>query len=800
MVQLSPPSAIAPPSTATATLDVRGMKCAGCVRSVERQLTQMEGVSAAVVNLVTEAAVVSYDPARIAPSALATQLTSLGFSSQARVPQTSADRRQQLSDRRREARRLQRQQLTFAALLLLFSGLGHLDHWGIGSLPVVGAIGFHWALATLALLVPGREIVGDGLRAIRHGMPNMNSLITLGTGSAYLTSCLAAVAPRLGLECFFDEPVMLLGFILLGRTLEARARERAADALESLVALQPLAARLVDSEGRGEGIEIPIEQVRVGDWLRVLPGEKIPVDGEIRAGQSAVDESLLTGESLPTFKQEGDRVTAGTLNQSGMLVLEATAVGSDTTLSQIISTVETAQTHKIPIQQFADRVAGYFAYGVMAAAGLTFLFWMGVGTRCFPSVLLQGTAHSHGMMASLPATSPLFLSIKLAIAVLVIACPCALGLATPTAILVGTGIGAERGLLIKGGTALEQVPQVEAIVFDKTGTLTLGHPTLTDCLPLAGCDRDRLLQLAAAVERGTNHPLATAIQEAAKNNAYPPLFAGDCRTELGLGVSAIVEERQIALGNRAWMERQGVSLTPEHLNVLEDWAKAGKTPAIVAEDSFPIGLLAFRDPLRPDAAATVRSLKDRGLRILLVTGDRPAIARAIAEQVGISEVHSEVLPEGKIQILQSLQQTRGEKAAKVAMVGDGINDAPALAQADLSISLGGATAIATETADIVLIRPYLQDILTAFDLSIATFHKIRQNLFWALGYNALAIPIAAGILLPRWGLLLSPAVAGGFMALSSVCVVTNSLLLYAQFSRYSPPVIVPPAKPSRDVK
>jgi Cu2+-exporting ATPase len=784
MVHLSLPSAIALSPTATTTLEVRGMKCAGCVRAVERQLTQIEGVSAAVVNLVTEVAVVSYDPAHIAPTALAAQLTTLGFPSQPRSPQAPSDRRQQFHDRRQQAHRQQRHQLILAALLLFFSGLGHLEHFGGYTFPIIRSIGFHWALATLALLIPGREIVQDGLRSLRHGIPNMNSLITLGTGSAYFTSCLALIFPQLGWECFFDEPVMLLGFILLGRTLEARARERAAAALESLVALQPLVARLVDEEGKGVGIEIPVEQVRVGDWLRVLPGEKIPVDGEVKAGQSAVDESLLTGESIPVLKQTGDRVTAGTLNQSGMLILTATEVGSDTLLSQIIRSVETAQTQKIPIQQFADRVAGYFAYGVMAAAGLTFLFWIGIGTRWFPSVL-TGVLHSHGMAAHAVAESPLLLSLKLAIAVLVIACPCALGLATPTAILVGTGIGAERGLLMKGGPALENASQLGAIIFDKTGTLTLGHPTLTDYLPLAAYDRDRLLQLAAAVERGTSHPLAIAIQEAAHHTS--PLVAQDCQTEPGLGVSAIVEKRRISLGNRAWMERQKVALNSNLLVQLTGWEQMGKTPVFVAEEGMLMGVLAFSDPLRPDAASTIQSLKEQGLRVLLVTGDRPAVAQAIAKQVGISEVHAEVLPAGKIRILQSLQQPQASKTVKVAMVGDGLNDAPALAHADLSISLGGATAVATETADIVLVRPHLQDILTALDLSRATFRKIRQNLLWALGYNTLAIPIAAGMLLPRWGLMLSPAMAGGFMALSSVWVVTNSLILYAQFSRYSPP-------------
>jgi Cu2+-exporting ATPase len=615
--------------------------------------------------------------------------------------------------------------------------------------------------------------------------------------------------PSLGWDCFFDEPVMLLGFILLGRTLENRARQKASAAIESLVALQPRVARLIGhNEDEGEqnlgGIEIPVEQVRVGEWLRVLPGEKIPVDGRVMTGQTAVDESLLTGEAMPVLKQVGDRVTAGTLNQSGAIALQATEIAADTTLAQIIASVEDAQTHKIPIQQFADKVAGYFAYGVMTAALLTFGFWYGWGTRWFPQVLhpiaatMGGDGARMGIsgmdvsglalsdMGLIGASSPLLVAIKLAIAVLVIACPCALGLATPTAILVGTGIGAERGLLIKGGDVLEKVQQLTTVVFDKTGTLTLGHPTLTDCLPLGTYNRDRLLCLAATVESGTNHPLALAIQEAATQKGLAILPASDFQTKSGSGVSAQVEAGQVFMGNQAWIEQQAIAIAPEHIVQLEQWSKEGKTPVLVALNQDLIGLLALADPLRCDAVQTVQALQKRGLTVILVTGDRQTVAQSLAQQVGITQVFAEVRPEGKVAIIQSLQQASGEKAASIAMVGDGINDAPALAQSDLGISLRGATAVATETADIVLMRHQLLRIIAAIELSLATGQKIRQNLFWALGYNLVAIPIAAGALLPQWGILLNPALAGAFMALSSIWVVTNSLALRQQFSRRFP--------------
>ncbi|PSF34227.1 heavy metal translocating P-type ATPase [Aphanothece hegewaldii CCALA 016] len=763
----------------TATLDVKGMKCAGCVSAVEKQLTQNTGVTSACVNLVTEVAVVEYIPEVVQPENLAEKLTLLGFPSQPRISQTIEQLSQKSTQKREIEQKEQIWGLVVALMLLFFSTLGHLEHSGGPSIPVLNYIGFHWALATLALFIPGRPILVDGWRGLWHKMPNMNTLVALGTGSAYLTSCIALVFPQLGWECFFDEPVMLLGFILLGRTLESKARSRASVALEALVALQPPIAYLIGNPHSLEqaGIVIPVEQVRVGECLKVLPGEKIPVDGKVINGQTTVDESLLTGESMPVVKQFGENVTAGSLNLSGAIAIQATRIGSDTTLAKIIASVEEAQTRKAPVQKLVDTVAGYFAYSVITFATLTFLFWYFIGVKLFPWVLTSmEMSHEMGMMMT---PSPMILSLKLAIAVLVIACPCALGLATPTALLVGTGIGAERGILIKGGDILEKVYRLQTIVFDKTGTLTVGHPQVTDCISLTELTNDALLQLAATVESGTTHPLATAILDAIQEKELPLLSGNDYQTESGFGVSANIAGKRVLLGNEAWLTTQGLILPENISNTVEPLLMAGKTVVYLASNDQLLGMIALQDQLRPDALSTVRQLKELGLEVILVTGDHDVIAQAIAKQLEITQVYANIRPQQKAELIKSFQNN-----SLVAMVGDGINDAPALAQADIGIALKGGTEVALETAGIVLMSDRLLDVVESIRLSLGTFNKIRQNLFWALGYNILVIPIAAGLLLPRFGFALSPAVAGAFMAFSSVTVVTNSLLLRRQFSNF----------------
>ncbi|WP_052128855.1 heavy metal translocating P-type ATPase [Neosynechococcus sphagnicola] len=776
--------------TSTLTLEVQGMKCAGCVRVVEQQLGHYPGVISACVNLVTAVATVECDPALLDGAALAEKLTAAGFPSQVRPdqPVSEAVSAQTPTEQQRGQIRQQIRQVAIAGGLVILSGLGHLHTLGWFQFPALSHIGFHWGLATLALLIPGRSILLEGWRGAWQGAPNMNTLVGLGTLTAYLTSCVALLFPTLGWECFFDEPVMLVGFILLGRTLEQQARHRALSSLHSLVSLQPRVARWIPSHSQPPpwaSQEIPVDQVQVGQWLQVLPGEAIPVDGQVVIGHTTVDESMLTGEAASVSKQPGDHVSAGTLNHSGMICLQATRTGKNTTLAQIVALVEAAQTRKAPIQKLADAVAGYFTYGVLAIALLTFLFWYEIGTQVWPEVLNlplhQSTLpHAHTWVQA----SPLVLSLKLAISVLVVACPCALGLATPTAILVGTSLGSERGLLIRGGDVLEQVHGLDTVVFDKTGTLTTGTPTVTDCLLLAPqplarmpvtLDASGLLQLAASVEQGACHPLAVAIQQQAVTQNLPRLAATDFRTEPGHGVAAQIQGQIVRLGSERWLSEQGIPIDAPALAQAQALQSAGKTVVYGAIADTLVGLIAVADTLRPESLAAVTRLKQQGLRVMLLSGDSQEVAQSIAQPLGLvaADVIAGVRPADKAQTIADLQSL----GHHVAMVGDGINDGPALAQADVGIALQGGTDVAVETADIVLMRDRLTDVVESIRLGRATFQKIRQNLFWALVYNTLGIPVAAGVLLPGFGFTLSPAVAGAMMAFSSVSVVTNSLLL-----------------------
>lgn len=826
-------------TTEKITLDVAGMKCAGCVKAVERQLIEHPGVKSACVNLATEVAVVESEVGAVEPDALAKRLTDAGFPTQ---PRQTGDKilgdKQDLDEdpakRQRREMRSSLRQLAIAAILLVLSGIGHFGHM-TGSMQPLDNIWLHCGLATVSLLIPGRPILVDGWRGWRRNAPNMNTLVGLGTLTAYTASLVALLFPQMGWDCFFDEPVMMIGFILLGRTLERYARGRAAAAFRQLLALQPQVARLIanpEKAGNSSPVEIPAEQVRVGEWLQVLPGDKIPVDGKVVIGQTTVDESMLTGEAVPVIKQPQDVVTAGTLNQSGAIAIQATRTGSDTTLAQIVALVEEAQTRKAPVQKLADTVAGYFTYGVLTAAVLTFGFWYFFGTHIWQDVNMESAIDMshHGQSYPAPAMSGLLLSLKLAIAVMVVACPCALGLATPTAILVGTGIGAERGLLIKGGDVLERVHKLDTIVFDKTGTLTTGNPTVTDCLVIkvetfrqnvSTPSRNvsnrtfySLIQLAAAVESGTCHPLAKAIQQEAQQQQLLIPDAKDFHTEPGLGVSAVVENTSVILGNSDWLSWHGISISETAHQMAEKLAANGKTVVYVAVEGILTGLIAVQDTLRPDAKAAVDKLRLMGLRVMLLSGDRLEAASAIAKQLGLDSenVMAGVPPSKKAAAIESLQKgglrshmkgaevtnveqsgvTRGWGLGKllpnhqspmpnpqslVAMVGDGINDAPALSQADVGIALHSGTDVAMETAEIVLMRDRLTDVVESIQLSRATFNKIRQNLFWAFAYNTLGIPLAAGVLFPSFGFVLSPSGAAALMAFSSVSVVTNSLLL-----------------------
>ncbi|WP_009631878.1 heavy metal translocating P-type ATPase [Synechocystis sp. PCC 7509] len=783
-----------PSASKTIILDITGMKCGGCVKTVEKQLAKHPGAIATCVNLVTEVAVVECQPS-VEPQELAARLTEAGFPTKPREAIAGETPTiEDFGERQQRESRAALKQLLLALLLLIFSSLGHLPE-SILTLPILKNIWLHWGLATITLLIPGRPIIVEGWRGWRRNAPNMNTLVALGTVTAYITSVVALLFPPLGWECFFDEPVMLLGFILLGRTLEQQAKGQAAVAFRQLLALQPQLARLIAPQAVGiennfqstSSVEIPADQVRVGEWIQVLPGEKIPVDGNVVAGQTTIDESMLTGEAFPVIKQLGDTVTAGTLNKSSSFALQATRTGADTTLAQIVALVEAAQTRKAPVQKLADTVAGYFTYGVLAASILTFLFWYFVGTHIWTEVLLPGQMSSHDMTlhaqhlakAQLLQPSPLLLSLKLAIAVMVVACPCAMGLATPTAILVGTGVGAQKGLLIKGGDVLEKVHKLDTVVFDKTGTLTSGHPIVTDVVVMDGnnlvVSEGELLKLAAVVESGTCHPLATAIVQAAKEQNLSICAAKDYYTEPGLGVSAVVKGKQILLGNYQWLSQNNVNISQQMRSQSVALAAKGKTVVFVASNSQVLGLIAVSDTLRAEAKSTIKQLRSMGLKVMLLSGDTLEAAEIVGAQLELekADIMALVRPAGKAQAIQQLQAQNHY----VAMVGDGINDAPALSQADVGIALKAGTEVAMEAAQIVLMRDSLSDVVAAITLSRATFLKIRQNLFWAFAYNTLGIPVAAGLLLPSFGFVLNPAAAGALMAFSSVSVVTNSLML-----------------------
>ena len=610
------------------------------------------------------------------------------------------------------------------------------------------------APATFVQFVYGRRFLVAAARGLRHGELTMNTLVAMGTLAAYTYSMVVALMPDLvmaagiGHETYFDSAAVIIGLVLLGRWLEARAKGQAAGAVGALLRLRPDTARVLRDGGERE---MPLDQVVVGDLVRVRPGDRVPVDGVVIDGASAVDESMITGESLPVEKTRGDRVIGATMNASGSFVLRAERVGRDTTLAQIVAFVERAQGSKAPIQRVADRVTGWFVPVVVAVAATTFAAWMLFGPE--PTLTYALTS---------------------AIAVLIIACPCAMGLATPTAIMVGTGKGAELGILIRDGAALEDAQRVTTVVLDKTGTITRGEPSVTRVELAPGVREADLLRFVAAAERGSEHPLAEAIVRHADGLAVEPTEATAFEAIAGRGIRATVDGAQVLVGTEPFLAEAGVDTTALRA-VADEVASSGASPVLVAVDGRPIGLLALADTVKPASADAVARLRRAGLEVWMITGDRRATAEAIGAQVGIepSRIVAEVLPGEKAAAVAELQAG----GARVAMVGDGINDAPALAQADIGIAIGTGADVALEASDVTLVGDDLAGVPAAVRLSRATMRTIRQNLGWAFGYNVLLIPVAAGILYPVAGVLLTPALAAGAMALSSVSVVANSLRL-----------------------
>jgi Cu+-exporting ATPase len=736
---------------------VGGMTCASCVARVEQALSSVPGVVSAVVNLSSEKATVEYiEGTEVADLRRVVKEAGYELGSEAETLEdvTTASRR--------EIRRIRNRFILAAVLGLIILAL---------SLPwspsFAGNLYLLWALATPVQFWAGWRFYRGAWGALRHRTADMNTLVAVGTSAAYFYSVVAVLFPGLfaaagrGADVYFDTAAVIIALILMGRFLEARARGQTSEAIKKLIGMQPKTA-LVVREGRE--IEITVEDVQVGDLILVRPGERVPVDGIIRQGYSAIDESMITGESLPVEKKVGDEVIGATINKMGSFQFEATKVGKDTTLARIIRLVEEAQGSKAPIQRLADVIASYFVPAVIGIAIITFIIWYFVG----------------------PAPALTFALLNF-VAVLIIACPCALGLATPTAIMVGTGKGAEHGVLIKSAGALERSHQINTVLLDKTGTLTRGEPKVTDIIAVPSSSQDEILRLAASTERGSEHPLGEAIVRAASERKLEVSPASDFNAIPGHGVEASVEGKKVLLGNLRLIKDRGLSLNGLEKEAERLWEK-GKTAMFLAVDSRVMGIIALADTLKPNAREALEELHKMGIEAVMLTGDNRRTAEAIAQEVGIDRVLAEVLPEHKAQEVKKLQ----DEGKIVAMVGDGINDAPALAQADVGIAIGTGTDVAMETGDITLISGDLGGIVTAISLSKRTIRTIKQNLFWAFAYNTALIPVAAGILYLAFGNagvpsglhfvlgsygFLNPILAAAAMAASSITVVLNSLRL-----------------------
>ncbi len=742
-------------ATKKSIFPVGGMTCASCVARVEEALRGVPGVISVSVNLASEKVTVEYvEGTKFADLKRAVEEAGYKLGSEAVTLEDVS------IAARREIRAL-RNRVIFAAILsAIIMVLGFTPFF-------VGQPYILWALATPVQFWAGWRFYKGALGALRHKTADMNTLIAVGTSAAYFYSVVAVIFPGIfvsgGLEpnLYFDTSAVIITLILLGRFLEARAKGQTSEAIKKLVGMQPKTARIIRD---GQEIEIPVDDVRVGDIIRVRPGERVPVDGTIRQGYSAIDESMITGESIPVEKKVGDEVIGATINKTGSFEFEASKVGKDTTLAQIVRLVEEAQGSKAPIQRLADVIASYFVPIVIGIAIVTFIVWYVVG----PS----------------PALTLALLNF---VAVLIIACPCALGLATPTAIMVGTGKGAEHGILIRSAEALERAHKIKSVLFDKTGTLTKGEPKVTDIVAVSSFSQDDVLRLAASAERGSEHPLGEAIVKAASERKLELYPASDFNAVPGQGVEASVDRRKLLLGNLRLIKDRGLSLNglDREANLL--WAK-GKTVMFLGADGQAIGIIALADTIKSGAKEAVSGLHKMGIEVVMLTGDNRRTAEAIAAEAGIDRVLAEVLPENKAQEVKKLQ---GEGKV-VAMVGDGINDAPALAQADIGIAIGTGTDVAVETGDITLISGDLSGVVTAISLSKRTIRTIKQNLFWAFAYNVALIPVAAGVLYFAFGHsgvpaglrfilgdygFLNPMLAAAAMAASSITVVSNSLRL-----------------------
>lgn len=733
---------------------VTGMTCASCVQSVEKAANKLEGVKHSSVNLTTEKLFVEYDPSVVAAADIKKAVSEVGY--EALEDMETEDKADEDRDKKEQHIKQMWKRFWISAVFtipLLLISMGHMLGMPLPSAidPMMNPAGF--ALVQLALTIPvmvmGKPFFTVGFKTLIKLHPNMDSLVALGTGAAFIYSAMASIFILSGNESYaqdlyYESAAVILTLITLGKYFEALSKGKTSEAIKKLMGLAPKTATVVRA---GTETEIPVEEVEVGEIIIVKPGEKLPVDGVVVEGKTSVDESMLTGESIPVEKEAGSAVIGASINKNGSIRYEATKVGKDTALSQIIKLVEDAQGSKAPIAKMADIISGYFVPIVIGLAIVTGLAWFISGET--------------GLFA-----------FTIAISILVIACPCALGLATPTAIMVGTGKGAENGVLIKSGGALESTHKISTIVFDKTGTITEGKPVVTDIVTAGGIGEEQLLTLAASAEKGSEHPLGEAIVRAADEKRLSLLQTDFFDAITGQGLEVTVDDKDLLLGNRKLMDENDVDLG-ELAATSDRLAAEGKTPMYIAVEEEIAGIIAVADTVKESSFKAIEKLHKMGIEVAMITGDNKRTAQAIADQVGIDRVLSEVLPEDKANEVKVLQ----EEGRRVAMVGDGINDAPALAQADIGIAIGSGTDVAIESADIVLMRSDLMDVPTAVELSKATIRNIKQNLFWAFAYNILGIPVAMGVLYLFGGPLLNPMIAGAAMSFSSVSVLLNALRL-----------------------
>lgn len=739
----------------TETYIIKGMTCASCSAAVERVTRKMDGVEVSNVNLATNKMSITYDEAKVTPEAIMDRVERAGFSASLEVIEMKEEKKEEKLEAEEAQHKIRRRLIgaIVLAIPLLYISMGHMVPW---PMPLPEFLDMHasplnFALAqlilTVGVLICGRKFYIVGFKTLFRGHPNMDSLVAIGTGSAFLYSLVMTI--RIPVDegavhqLYYESAAIVVTLVMLGKYLESRSKGKTSEAIRKLMELAPDVAVLLQD---GEEREIPVEQVHAGDLILVRPGSKVPLDGVVRQGASSVDESMLTGESIPVEKEAGDEVIGGSMNYNGAMQVEVTRVGSDTMLAKIIKLMEDAQGRKAPISKLADTVAGYFVPAVLAIAVIAAIVWAVTG-------------------------HPAAFVLRIFVSVLVIACPCALGLATPTAIMVGTGLGAKYGILIKSGEALEITHKVKAVILDKTGTVTEGKPKVTDLIS-EGLSEEELLLLAASCEVPSEHPLGQAIVEGAKARGLKLREVAEFQSLTGKGIQAVYDGKQVFIGNLRMVEEQHLELG-SYQKQAEMLAEQGQTPMFVIVEHRILGIVSVADTVKETSKEAIDKIRSMGVKVYMLTGDNQRTAAYIGRQVGADEVIAEVLPQDKASVVSGLQK----EGKRVMMVGDGINDAPALAQADVGVAIGSGSDIAMESSDVVLMKSDLMDVYRAIRLSKATIRNIKENLFWAFIFNSCGIPVAAGVLYPFGGPLLNPILAGLAMSFSSVFVVTNALRL-----------------------